>query len=167
MPWLLAFSIGPVQRFIAQSRTGTDLWTSSMLLSDLIWHAMVPIVEKYGPEAIVYPDLRRNPRADLWLIEKEREKRWRVLDDDANPFSLSGIFPNTFIALVPQGGEGALTPLQDLAKAAQDNVKNRWGALAELARKYWLEQARKHHIDFRASDEVWERQHKDVLFTIW
>lgn len=163
MPWLLSFSIGPVQHFIRQSRTGTDLWTSSMLLSDLIWHAMEPVVERYGPEAIVYPDLRENPRADLWLIEQGKN----VLESDEDPCSYAGIFPNTFVALVPRGGDGVLMRLEELAEEARTRVKKRWGVLAALAYGYWKDQARRRSIDFDAFRDLWDRQHEDVLFTIW
>ncbi|MFO0762669.1 MAG: type III-B CRISPR-associated protein Cas10/Cmr2 [Byssovorax sp.] len=164
-PWLLAFSIGPVQQFIRQSRTGTDLWTSSMLLSDLMWHAMEPFVEQYGPEAIIYPDLRRNPRADLWLLQAGEEQ---LLGDDRDPCSYAGIFPNTFVALVPRGGEGALLSLEDLAKRAKARVAERWADLEKLAYVYWTKQAKDEAgVDFAQFKPVWDRQHKDVLFTIW
>ena len=68
-PWLLRFSIGPVQRFIEESRTTRDLWLSSFLLFDLISHAMLPIVEHYGPYCIVYPDLRGHPCVDIGLYD--------------------------------------------------------------------------------------------------
>lgn len=173
MPWLLAFSLGPVQRFIAQSRRSSDLWTSSMLLSDLIWHAMVPFVERYGPEAIVYPDLRGNPRADLWLWEQREANGGKgVLPSGANPCSYAGIFPNTFIALVPRGGEGGFERLERVAEAARQRVRDRWNQLAELAKRYFLDQARRRGESLTASESVafertWERQHQEVLFTAW
>ncbi|WP_437874914.1 type III-B CRISPR-associated protein Cas10/Cmr2 [Sorangium sp. So ce513] len=183
MPWLLAFSLGPVQRFIAQSRTSTDLWTTSMLLSDLVWHAMVPFVERYGPEAIVYPDLRANPRADVWLWEQangldgavppaQTERYKGVLPEQLNPCSYAGIFPNTFIALVPLGGERYLVRLNELADEARRAVLERWRELADLAKRYFLEQARKHgevlsDAERSAFEATWDRQHKEVLFTAW
>lgn len=183
LPWLVAFSIGPVQRFIAQSRTSRDLWTTSMLLSDLVWHAMVPFVEQYGPEAIVYPDLRGNPRADQWLWEKANgekpdgayldvlpEKRHPSSSEGFNPCSHAGIFPNTFIALVPIGGEGHLERLQTLASKAREGVQRRWGELAELARVYFLKQARSLNMSRREEEgfnQTWAQQHREVLFTAW
>lgn len=173
MPWLLAFSLGPVQRFIAQSRTSSDLWTTSMLLSDLIWHAMVPFVERYGPEAIVYPDLRGNPRADLWLWDHRGEAGWRdVLASDANPRSHAGIFPNTFVALVPRGGESGFDPLEEVAKTARQRVQARWTELAALAKRYFLDQARARGESLTAAESAafertWDRQHEEVLFTAW
>lgn len=173
MPWLLAFSLGPVQRFIAQSRTSSDLWTTSMLLSDLIWHAMVPFVDRYGPEVIVYPDLRGNPRADLWLWEHREQEGWKnVLSPDANPCSYAGIFPNTFVALVPRGGEGGFDRLEVVAEAARQRVRDRWNQLAALAKQYFLDQAKNRGESLTAAESIafertWERQHKAVLFTAW
>ena len=69
-PWLFRFEIGPVGRFIKEARTSRDLWMGSFLLSDLIWHAMLPLVEAYGPDVILFPDLRENPLADIWLCER-------------------------------------------------------------------------------------------------
>lgn len=172
LPWFVSFSIGPVQSFIGQSRTSSDLWTSSMLLSDLVWHAMQSFVERYGPEAIVYPDLRGNPRADLWIYQQQHEKRWHdVLPPDANPCSYAGIFPNTFIAIVPRGDdEGALERLQVVTAEAKSNVERRWRDLAKLAKGYFLNQAAPLQPKGReVFDRIWDRQHEPqrILTTSW
>ena len=167
LPWLVVFSIGPVQSFIAQSRTSSDLWTSSILLSDLVWHAMQPFVERYGPEAIVYPDLRGNPRADLWLYQQQHEKRLRdVLPPDANPCSFAGIFPNTFIALVPREG------IEEVTTNAEKSFEKRWGQLATLAKNYFVKQAperttlQRHELE--AFHRIWDQQHRiPALTTCW
>jgi len=57
------FSVGPVQPFIAASRTVRDLWTGSFLLAWLTRQAMEPIRKAVGPEAFVWPDLRLDPMA--------------------------------------------------------------------------------------------------------
>lgn len=66
-PALLVFSIGPVQSFIAAARRTQDLWMGSWLLSFLAWTAMETIAESYGPDAVIFPSLRRQPLCDLWL----------------------------------------------------------------------------------------------------
>lgn len=58
---VLLFSVGPVQPFIAASRTLRDLWTGSFLLSWMIRQAMEPVLERLGPEAFVFPDLTKDP----------------------------------------------------------------------------------------------------------
>jgi CRISPR-associated protein Cmr2 len=70
-PALLVMSFGPVQGFIGQARSTSDLWAGSHLLSSLVWEAMKPIVSHLGPDAMVFPALRGVPVVDQWLMEKE------------------------------------------------------------------------------------------------
>jgi CRISPR-associated protein Cmr2 len=157
-PWLLCCSLGPTQRFIAESRTSRDLWISSYLLADLAWHAIQPIVEQYGPDCIVYPDLRGNPRVDVWLHVYYRD----ILAADANPNTFAAVLPNTFIALLPYGGQGYLKPLKDMADEAQKAVGGRWRELADTVRM-WLGDV----VTDRQWEEIWHRQHQHVIYTIW
>jgi hypothetical protein len=52
---LLAFSIGPVQSFIAAARRVRDLWTGSYLLAWLTHRAMQPVLTHYGTHVFVSP----------------------------------------------------------------------------------------------------------------
>src|SRR5262249_13990115 len=129
--------------------------------------------ERYGPEAIVYPDLRGNPRADLWLWQRREAPGWRdILPPDANPRSHAGIFPNTFVALVPRGGGDGLDRLEHVADAARRQARARGHQRADLAKQSFLEQAERRSASMtaaqrRAFDQAWERQHENVLFTSW
>ncbi len=58
---LLAFSLGPVQTFIASARSVRDLWTGSYLLSWLTCRAMRPVLDRHGPGAFVMPALAGQP----------------------------------------------------------------------------------------------------------
>ena len=69
-PAILTVSIGPVQDFIAASRSTSDLWAGSHFLSMLSWQAMKVIAETLGPDAILFPQLRGVPIVDLWLIKQ-------------------------------------------------------------------------------------------------
>lgn len=69
---LLAFVLGPVQRFIEAARSVQGLWSGSMILSWLAFRAMLPIIEQLGPTALIYPAIRGNPLLDLWLRHGER-----------------------------------------------------------------------------------------------
>jgi len=60
-PTLLRIKIVPVQPFIANSRKQLDLWASSHLLSMLMYKALEVIVDKFGPEHVIYPSLRDQP----------------------------------------------------------------------------------------------------------
>src|SRR5690606_4630495 len=98
---------------------------------------------------------RGNPRADLWLWERRDQEGWRdALPPDLNPCSHAGIFPNTFIALVPRGGEGGFDPLEKVANAARQRVRDRWNELAALAKRYFLDQARKRGKSLSAAESA-------------
>lgn len=72
-PALLSASQGPVQPFIAQARTTSDLWAGSHLLSRLAWEAIKVVAERFGPGAVLFPQLRASTRAPRisWSTDKE------------------------------------------------------------------------------------------------
>lgn len=109
-PALLKLSIGPVQGFIEQARSTSDLWAGSHLLAFLSWAAMRPVVEALGPDAVLFPSLWGVPLVDVWL-EKQMGVRfpaggdrdapeWKRFASDANPL-FAPTLPNAFLALVP------------------------------------------------------------------
>jgi len=112
-PALLTVSIGPVQDFIAASRSTSDLWAGSHFLSSLAWQAMRVVAEDFGPDAILFPQLRGVPVADMWLIEQGLRRdlfskaEWNDTATDYNPLFAAAL-PNKFVALVPQGEGAAL-----------------------------------------------------------
>ena len=162
-PWLFRFSIGPVQRFIQASRTSRDLWLSSFLLSDLIFHAMRPIIEQYGPDSIIYPDLRGNPLIDVWLYQKYPDALPEYLD---NPSTFAAMLPGTFLALLPRGeDQGCLRPIEEMAKASQQGFENRWQELANSVKEWLKEACGQTSVNWQS---IWERHHKrPPLYAIW
>lgn len=113
-PALLAVSLGPVQDFIAASRSTSDLWAGSHLLSRLAWEAMKVICEELGPEAILFPRLRGVPQVDVWLRDECGLKsalfgdcEWTKDRSDGNPLFAAAL-PNRFTALVPANRARAL-----------------------------------------------------------
>lgn len=129
-PALLAMSFGPVQGFIGQARSTTDLWAGSHLLASLVWEAMQPLVEEFGPDAVLYPALRGVPAVDRWLVEaggepfRELMQRYGgdLLTDrsDTNPLFAAAL-PNKFVAIVParQARRIAETAIAAARQAAQ------------------------------------------------
>lgn len=106
-PALLTMSFGPVQDFIAQARTTSDLWAGSHLLSRLAWEGLKVICERLGPDAVLFPQLRGVPQVDLWLRDDMGLNAKRFMDcdwvgqkTDANPLFAAAL-PNKFVALVP------------------------------------------------------------------
>ena len=131
-PALLVMSFGPVQSFIGQARSTSDLWAGSHLLSSLVWEAMKPIVNHLGPDAMVFPALRGVPVVNQWLMEKEvggdafkqlfENIDSELLSDntDTNPLFAASL-PNKFMAIVPARqaaalAERAIAAIRDAAK---------------------------------------------------
>ena len=118
-PALLVMSFGPVQGFIGQARSTSDLWAGSHLLSSLVWEAMKPIVSHLGPDAVVFPALRGVPVVDEWLMSREvgDDAFKQLFDDikselltektDINPLFAASL-PNKFMAIVPSRQAAAL-----------------------------------------------------------
>lgn len=152
--WLFTFSLTPVQEFLREARTSRDLWLGSFLLADLIWHAMSPVVDRYGADAVVYPDLRGNPRADHWL--KGSRFRNALPEEIQDPASYAAVLPATFTAIVPKGGRGEeyLVPIEELGAACQRALQERWADLAARV-ETWLGSQLK-----PGWKDTWKRQHQ-------
>ncbi|MDG4554097.1 MAG: type III-B CRISPR-associated protein Cas10/Cmr2 [Candidatus Competibacter sp.] len=106
-PALLAMSFGPVQDFIAQARTTSDLWAGSHLLSRLAWEGLKVICAQLGPDAVIFPQLRGVPQVDLWLLKEMGLPEhyfggadWLNQQTDANPLFAAAL-PNKLVAIVP------------------------------------------------------------------
>lgn len=140
-PALLTMSFGPVQGFIAQARSTSDLWAGSHLLSALVCEGLKVICEALGPDAIAFPNLRGVAAVDRWLLAaaeaagrgdawRERfaviEAEWLDKACDANPL-FAATLPNKFMAIVPA----------QQAKALAQQVV---GAVRAAAQR-WAEQA--------------------------
>ncbi len=140
-PALLTMSFGPVQSFIAQARTTSDLWAGSHLLSRIVWEGLKVVCERLGPDAVLFPQLHGLPQVDAWIerqlggwLEGFPEPDWKRAGTDANPLFAAAL-PNRFVAIVPalrareiaeavqraardwvmQQGERALSMLQEKA----------------------------------------------------
>ncbi|NEV64429.1 type III-B CRISPR-associated protein Cas10/Cmr2 [Thiorhodococcus minor] len=145
-PALLAMSFGPVQGFIAQARSTSDLWAGSHLLSTIVWEAIRSIAEAVGPDAVLFPSLRGVPAVDAWLAsdavlgERGRELLQEIRSDvctdasDTNPLFAAAL-PNKLMAIVPE------SRVRALAEQAAANARLRARAIAERAARAVLEQS--------------------------
>ena len=111
-PALLLVSFGPVQGFISQARSVSDLWAGSHLLSRIAWEGMRLVCERFGPDAVLFPDLHGVAVTDLWLKGElgswhGDEPEWAERTDDTNPLFAAAL-PNRFVALIPAGQAEAL-----------------------------------------------------------
>ncbi len=131
---LMMVALGPVQDFIAQARSTSDLWAGSHLLSHLALAAMKPVIEELGPDAVIFPHLRGVPLMDVWLMQEmglppelfdKNKVEWRQQKTDYNPLFMAAL-PNLFLAIVPR------RRAEELAKAAEASARD---AMAEVAGK--------------------------------
>ncbi len=128
---LLAFALGPVQRFIEASRSVRDLWSGSMILSWLAFQAMLPVIQQLGPTALVYPALRGNPLLDLWLRTTAGLGDKIPRPEEAQ--CLTPSLPHRFLAIVPWGDNG--TRARELATACKAAFAKAWNQMAEKVRQ--------------------------------
>lgn len=129
-PALLLMSFGPVQGFISQARSVSDLWAGSHLLSRIAWEAMRMVCEHFGPDAVLFPDLHGVAIADLWLKGQlgswhGTEPAWAEKEDDTNPLFAAAL-PNRFVALVPAARA------EELAREIEQSVHD-WAKVWALA----------------------------------
>ena len=127
---LLAFALGPVQRFIEAARTVRDLWSGSMILSWLAFQAMKPILEDLGPTALIYPSLRGVPLVDLWL--RDAQGLHKQVPLPPTELRMTPSLPHRFLALVPWGKDG--TAAQKLAESCRQAANKAVKALAGAVR---------------------------------
>lgn len=138
---LVAVSLGPVQSFIAEARSTSDLWAGSHLLSQLSWEAMRVICEQFGPESILFPSLRGVAQVDHWLEHREGlPEEWfvnlehRSRATDQNPL-FSATLPNRFTALLPSGSvEAVMAKVRNAVRTwVLERALAAWDEVLELA----------------------------------
>lgn len=162
-PAILLMSFGPVQGFIAQSRSVSDLWAGSHLLSRIAWQGMRTVCDRFGPDAVIFPDLHGVAVTDVWLHEqlgdwKGKEPEWMTTPDDTNPLFAAAL-PNRFVALVPK--TQARHVAQEIASGVREWVKGQ----AKAALEEMLRAARRDAAP-HAQLQI-ERQFKDFPEVNW
>jgi len=125
-PAFLIFTITPVQSFIEKARKTSDLWAGSYLLSYLIYKAIEVVMENYGPDHVIFPNLLGQPFVDKWLDKKfkdkfkvfEKENWYEVFRENINSYEKLTVanFPNRFLAIVPY------KEAKDIAKKCQEGI---------------------------------------------
>lgn len=157
-PWLLKVGLSPVQAFVGQARTGRDLWLGSYLLADLSWRAMLPVVERYGPDALLYPDLRGNPWVDHWLAGTCPAAVNQLVDD---PSTFAATLPHTFVAVVPRGGSSHLAAIETLADECRARVAKRWDEIVGWVKSWFGAQG------CHASPDTWQSADTPPVSVRW
>ncbi|MCD6484611.1 MAG: type III-B CRISPR-associated protein Cas10/Cmr2 [Candidatus Odinarchaeota archaeon] len=104
IPGLFLFKISPVQPFIASARKEKDLWAGSHLLSYLTYQAIEEVIERFGPDSIIYPYMRGQPLLDLELFIDTLDKEVTNKRDFWEKMRVANL-PNRFLALVGSNGK--------------------------------------------------------------
>lgn len=111
--YLLLFTIGPVQSFIAQARKTSDLAAGSRILSDLIKTA----IDAVGRENIVFP------------YAPQDNTEWNDIKS----------LPNRFVAMLSSDSD---SNVEAIAQQAKERVESKWEKIAQKALgKNWNEEA--------------------------
>ena len=163
-PALLAMSFGPVQGFIRQARSTSDLWAGSHLLSSLVWEGLKTLVTDTGPDAVVFPQLRGLAAVDAWLLDEAEQAgqgaAWREKMSDAHPGLLdaasdanplfSAALPNKFLAIVPASRAEAIARqiVDAVRQAARDWTQEAASRVMNAADGHWQAQIAAQLADF-------------------
>ncbi|MDQ6951760.1 MAG: type III-B CRISPR-associated protein Cas10/Cmr2 [Mariprofundales bacterium] len=159
-PALLTISFGPVQSFIAQARSTSDLWAGSHLLSRLAWQGLKVICEACGPDAVLFPQLHGVPLVDAWIKEQlggwpqqQGSPDWMHGTSDSNPLYAAAL-PNRFVAIVPADQAAALAGKVEAAVRSWVRAQGEEALQRLLAKSdvgdlgYAAEQMERHLADF-------------------
>lgn len=148
---LFSLKIPAVQEFIAHSRKLSDLWASSHIFSSIIFEGIKSIIEEYGPDVVIYPQLRGNPMVDLaefngkfkLLNEGMRQK---LIHRDIKGKLYVANFPNVFLAFIPA------LKAEDICRKVENGIKRKWKEMAEEAKKILT------NAGMDVNEELWKKQ---------
>jgi CRISPR-associated protein Cmr2 len=145
---LLSVSIGPVQEFIAEARKTRDLWAGSYLLSKVTFNAMQTVINKYGQDAIILPDISASSfyKMSQSISVTPEEKTYASI-------------PNHFLALIPED------KTNEIVKEIKDRVEN---FLLELGKD--IRDTISHSScgkEYTKWDTLWDFQLKDHFNVMW
>ena len=152
---LLSVKIPAVQEFIAHSRKLADLWASSHIFSTIIFGGIKVIANKFGPDVIIYPQLRGNPMVDLEefngengnFILYDEGKKLNILRENPKERLHIANFPNTFLCFVPS------SEAKEIAKEVKESIESKWKEIAGEAKRLLADGA-KISID----EKLWNKQ---------
>jgi len=132
-PAFLLFQLGPVQAFIAQAKTTRDLWAGSYILSYLNAKAMCRIAEEYGPDHIIFPQIKGNPIIDR-MLWSEYGNELEFTDEAYRQWCakqlLTPSLPNRFLAIIPH--KDAAKVQADLESAVRATWKDIEGSVRDF-----------------------------------
>ncbi|OLP17441.1 type III-B CRISPR-associated protein Cas10/Cmr2 [Leptolyngbya sp. 'hensonii'] len=129
-PYLVIFTMTPVQEMIKASRKMQDFWAGSWLLHYLSAKVCWKWAQQYGPDSLVYPSLYAQPLIDKWILERWPDFEGWIKQPSPKQLLTAG-FPNVLVAVLPEeavhSGKGALA-------CAEGFLRESW---LELGNKVW------------------------------
>ncbi len=157
-PYLVIFTMTPVQEMIKASRKMQDFGAGSWLLHYLSAKVCWKWAEKYGPDSLVYPSLYAQPLIDHWLI-----KRWADFDQWVEQPSskqlLAAGFPNVLVAVLPE--QVVCNHKGNALAIAEGVLREVW---LELGNKVWEKLPRKVNVN---KERLWDNWLKHQWQTYW
>ncbi len=136
--YMLIYSVGPVQTFIAQARKTRDLWQGSFLLSTLMAAAMSELA-----------DIANKSIEDVLIFPVEPIIEGNIAD-----------IPNKYTALFD-----TLEQAKQAAKSSKHNVEVQW---KNISRSVWQKTIAKARMTTSETQAIWDRQtNPQTLFDIF
>ncbi len=136
--YMLIYSVGPVQTFIAQARKARDLWQGSFLLSTLMAAAMSELA-----------DIANKSIEDVLIFPVEPIIEGNIAD-----------IPNKYTALFD-----TLEQAQKAAESSAHNVEVQW---KNISRSAWQKTLAKARMTTSETQAIWDRQtNPQTLFDIF
>jgi CRISPR-associated protein Cmr2 len=155
-PAFLLFQIGPVQEFIAKSRSMRDLWSASYLITFLISKALATVADELGPDVVIFPNLRAVPLLDWWWSQESGLFPDEYLSLGSGRLHRNELLmpslPNRFLALIPGGTYG-----RQIAASAETAVRYLWRDIANTVHRN-ISEAIARQGPFIGWDAHWEQQ---------
>lgn len=152
---LAEFSITPVQDFISKSRKLRDYWTSSVILSYLAFTGIKTVMNKLGPDHVVYPSLHNQSLVESWIKKEFHLKDFLEEDDifrDLQKKSKSiAAFPNKFVFIVSPN------QTKTICEKIKNTIQNEWIKIAGFVKDYLARYA----DDVKTFEKLFGTQIKD------
>ncbi len=129
--YLFLFTIGPVQSFIVQTRKTQDLYTGSLLLSDLIDFAMKDIK---GVDEFIFPDKNAKSKPNRFILIIKSDDVSKIGEDLSNyvQSKFKGMALKSFNSLDEKYSEGFMN---NFLKQIKNHLQVNWVALRLLGDK--------------------------------
>lgn len=119
---LLSLFVGPVQDFISEARKVRDLWAGSFLLAAATFQALIPVLEKYGPDVVIHPHLHETVPFQTWVKEQYPGS---ILPSAPSDLKRLASLPNRALVVIPTA------EVADIGRLAKEKLKEYWLGLSD------------------------------------